>query len=101
MFKLIASVAVLAAATVPVAASADDTQRSVEVRYDDLNLESAAGQARLDLRIDSAVRSVCGVTSGPQSLAQRAAQQACAKDARNKAALEVAARTSRDTRMGG
>ncbi|HUQ13818.1 MAG TPA: UrcA family protein [Novosphingobium sp.] len=101
MFKLLASAAALAAATIPAAASADDTQRSVEVRYDDLNLESDAGQARLDQRIAGAVRSVCGVANGPQSIRQRAAQQACARDARNQATLEVATRMARGTRLGG
>lgn len=101
MLKSLASAAVLAAAalTAPVA-SAQDT-RSIEVRYDDLNLETTAGQARLETRIGSAVRSVCGVAPGPQSLAHRAASQACARAARDKASLEVATRMSRNTRLGG
>lgn len=33
--------------------------RNAEVRYADLNLKSAAGQAELDRRIESAARRVC------------------------------------------
>lgn len=100
MLKLLASAAVLAAAfTAPLAAAQD--ARSVEVRYDDLNLETPAGQARLEARIGIAVRSVCAVANGPQDLTQRAATQACVREAREKATLEVAARTSRNTRLGG
>ncbi len=38
--------------------------RTAEVRYADLNLGSAAGQAELDRRIESAARRVC-VIEGP------------------------------------
>ena len=101
MLKLLATAAALSAATLTTSAAIAQDTRSVEVRYDDLNLESAAGQARLDARIGSAVRSVCGVTTGPQSLAQRAATLACTRAAREKASVEVATRISRDTRLGG
>jgi UrcA family protein len=101
MLKLLASAAVLTAATLTASTATAQDTRSVEVRYDDLNLESAAGQARLETRIGSAVRSVCGAANGPQSLSQRAAILACTRTAREKATTEVASRISQNTRLGG
>jgi len=49
-----------AALAVP-AAAAEDQLPTVVVRYSDLDLTSAAGQKRLDMRLERAVREVCAV----------------------------------------
>lgn len=98
MFKQLISAAVLAAA-LPAAAAA--TPAGIAVRHGDLNLDSAAGQARLETRIDRAARSVCGIGFGVRTLAEQAAQRSCYREARERAAVEVAALIARETRMGG
>lgn len=60
------------------AADDEDTQRSVVVRYDDLNLTSVEGRDRLNARVKSAVRKVCD--SRPnyrQTLHERALSLEC------------------------
>ena len=50
-----------AAAVLAVPALAADEAPSVGVRYGDLDLASASGQRQLDLRLERAVREVCGM----------------------------------------
>ena len=94
MFKTIACVLALAAA-VPAAAE------SLVVRYDDLNLSSAAGMKVLDRRIDGAARQVCGANQDyRQGLAEKAAAQKCVAGARAGAADQIA-RLEVGTARGG
>jgi UrcA family protein len=63
--RLIASVALAAGLALAQGAlaqpqSADDQPRQVAVRYDDLNLTTAAGDEEVKQRIDVAAKSVCG-----------------------------------------
>ena len=58
---------------------------STQVRVDDLNLSSKSGQAVLETRIAGAIRTVCGVSTGPGSLKERQAQRNCASKARGEA----------------
>ena len=60
LLPLIVSLMALTAAT----ASAQQTRSSVTVSYGDLNLRSEGGQKTLDVRLASAVRSVCGSSEG-------------------------------------
>ncbi len=82
---LIAATA-LATVTVPAVAQTSGYEAvTTEVRYDDLNLSTPAGQASLDTRIAGAVRKVCGVSSGSRSLKENQAQRSCARKARGEA----------------
>ena len=74
--------------------------RSVAVHYDDLNLDSVAGQARLAARIDRAAREVCDDQAGRRPLAEAAAIAACVRKARDDARARVAA-IRPATRAGG
>ena len=72
MFKQTIAPVIAFAATVglfalPDAAFADSTGQSVTVRFADLDLSSAAGQQKLERRIERAARQVCAldeVTTG-------------------------------------
>ncbi|HQV02397.1 MULTISPECIES: UrcA family protein [unclassified Novosphingobium] len=55
---------------------------TAKVRYADLNLRSAAGQAELDRRIESAARRVCEITPVASRLADRAKHNRCKVDVR-------------------
>ena len=60
MTRMLFALAALAAATAtPAAANIPHNATTRIVRYTDLDLGSAAGRARLEQRIDSAVRDVC------------------------------------------
>lgn len=74
--------------------------RSATVSFSDLDLDSSAGQARLDARIRSAVRSVCEAGSGNRPLAELRATARCMRDATETARTRVAAARS-DSRFGG
>ena len=58
-YPQILAAALLGAATVFAVPAA--AQSSVAVKYADLDLTTSAGQARLERRIDKAVREVCGM----------------------------------------
>jgi len=65
MTRLLFALAALAAATaMPAAANIPHNSTTRIVRYGDLDLGSAAGRARLEQRIDAAVRDVCAVPPG-------------------------------------
>lgn len=53
--------ALAAAATIATPAIAADEGESISVRYNDLNLATAEGQAALERRIDNAARQVCRI----------------------------------------
>ena len=75
-------------------AHASDTQ-SIAVQYDDLNLASAAGQERLDRRIETAARTVCGYErhrTGSRIIDRKT--RACLDTARSSARARVAEATS-------
>ena len=74
------------AATVPAVAAESRT-----VRYDDLNLASAAGIERLESRINGAARQVCGARDDyRQSLMLQAETKKCIADAKARAMAQVA-----------
>jgi UrcA family protein len=66
--------AVSALVAVPAAASPEGVKR---VAYADLQLESEAGRATLQRRLDRAVASICSVDGMPQSNALSAEQARC------------------------
>lgn len=69
--------AVLALVAVPGAASSEGVKR---VAYADLQLESEAGRAALQRRLDRAVMSICSVDGAPQSAALNAERARCIAD---------------------
>lgn len=86
MIKTLISALALVA-TLPAAALAGT--RSVP--YSDLNLSSPAGVERLERRIDSAARDVCGATSNyRESLALLADTKKCIAEAKARAMAQVA-----------
>lgn len=97
MGKLFAAAAIAAAtlATSPAAFAG-----SVVVNYGDLNLETEAGQATLDGRINRAARDACEISSGRRTLVQTTADQACISAAKENAKLRVAM-MRKNTRVGG
>lgn len=61
MTKILLAAAIVAiAAASPATAAPDSPEHSVSVPYADLDLYSEQGRARLQRRLDAAVRSVCG-----------------------------------------
>ena len=80
MTKLIFALAALAAVTAaPAIAGVPRDGATRIVRYSDLDLGSAAGRARLEQRIDAAVRDVCvGAPSDPGRAAEARACRAAA-----------------------
>lgn len=61
----------------PGVASSEGVKR---VAYADLQLESEAGRAELQRRLDRAVRSICSVDGAPHSAALSAEQERCVAD---------------------
>ena len=91
---LLAAPLALTGLSVPAAAQ---EERSVVVRYDDLNLASTPGRERLKWRVASAIRTVC--ESRPnyrQPLAQRAKALECEAAARRDADVKLAGLFSGD-----
>ena len=62
---------------------------SETVRFQDLNLNSAAGIEALYARIHAGARRVCGVDHNERSLTMRSIEQACAAQAQLRAVNEV------------
>ncbi|HMO75507.1 MAG TPA: UrcA family protein [Sphingopyxis sp.] len=91
---LLAAPLALTGFSVPAAAQ---EEKSVVVRYDDLNLSTAPGRERLQWRVASAIRSVCD--SRPhyrQTLTQRAQALECEAAARRDADVKLAGLFSGD-----
>lgn len=83
-------------ATLPAVAS-----DSRVVRYDDLNLASPAGQQRLQQRIHSAARQVCGAGFEFQrSLIMSTKTQRCLAEAKARAMAQLAQREAANARGG-
>ncbi len=74
---------------VPAFAQDDDERPSLAVRYDDLNLSTAAGRERLDTRVRMAIKSMCSVDA--RSLRERAAGLECEAAAKRSVEPQVAA----------
>lgn len=88
---LITIAAVLATATVASPAMAqDDDRQSVTIRYDDLNLTSAAGRERLDTRVRVAIRKMCG-TEVRAPMRERVAAAECEAFAKRSIEPQLAA----------
>jgi UrcA family protein len=84
----------MASTALVLAAEAQDyfgVTRTAHVAYLDLNLQSKAGQATLQRRIQAAVRRVCPGRPLPNELAQMARFKACRKAAMDGVAPVVAA----------
>lgn len=81
------------------AIAADDAPKSVEVRYHDLDLTTAAGARELDRRIDKAAKSVCQVeqVATGTRIASREAR-ACFKETKVKLGDSVAAAVAKKER---
>lgn len=62
--NLIAAAALTAAGLAGPAFANDEERQTVTVRYDDLNLASAAGRERLDTRVRVAIRNMCNAGVG-------------------------------------
>lgn len=91
MSKLSLTLAAVAASTTftPAFAQDDDVPR-VAVRYDDLNLDSASGRKRLDLRVRVAIRDLCD-TRANRDLKFRAASLECEAQAKRSIEPQLAA----------
>lgn len=63
-------------AVVPAFAQDADNRPSATIRYDDLNLSTASGRARLDTRVRMAIKSMCASDSRA-TLSERAASLEC------------------------
>lgn len=75
---LLAAPITLFATSVAASAQGADESRSVIVRYHDLNLASVEGRARLNTRVKSAVKTVCGSRhSYRRTLTERAKADHC------------------------
>ena len=99
MKTLLATLAAASVLATAAPAIARDVQ-SVTVTYDDLNLATLKGQERLDRRIDSAVRKVCGSAQRSATRILDPKVTACMKEARAKARSRVAAEIDAE-RLGG
>lgn len=81
--KIRSTLLALAAAVVAVPAAADAPKETIRVEYKDLDLASAAGREELELRLDRAVRTICGVDdarTGTRLPSTRSSR--CLRDAR-------------------
>ena len=88
MIRIATLFAAAALVIVPVTATAQSAGYeavTTQVRYDDLDLSTMSGQSRLDSRIASATRKVCGISSGGTTLQEKQAQKRCASKTRGEA----------------
>ena len=74
---------------VPAQAGAFNEPRQVLVRYDDLNVASAAGAAVLLTRIENASREVCGPAPDNRDMRMRQAFNACTQKAIDQAVASL------------
>ena len=94
---------ILAAALLGIVATAAaaEAPASVNVKYSDLDLSTAAGQAQLERRIDKAARSVCGVDdviTGSRVPSNEA--RLCLEETRARVHAQVAQAISREGTRG-
>ena len=100
MNRSIFAAAAALAAVASISAATPTFARSATVAFGDLDLASSAGQARLDTRIRSAVRSVCEASGSNRSLTELRATARCIRETSEAARIRVAAARS-DSRFGG
>ena len=93
---LLAATALVLTPAITYAQSAGYERASVQVRTDDINLSSPGGQVILDRRIATAVRKVCGYSTGNVGLSELSKQRDCMSKARSQA-LASARRTQEST----
>jgi len=85
---ILAATPLLLAGAVPAAGSTSSGSSSISVHYDDLDLNTARGQEKLQQRLASAVRTVCR-PSGRLTLAEAENANACAQAARTGAQRDL------------
>lgn len=100
IFAAAAALATVASFSATTPAFANSTSSAVTVAFNDLDLDSGAGQARLDRRIQRAARSVCEASTGHRPLPELLATARCMRDASESARTRVAAARG-DNRFGG
>ena len=93
--RLISSVALAAGLALATGAlaqpqSAEDQPRQVAVRYDDLNLTTAAGEEAVKHRIDFAAKSVCGGAPDIRDLEATSEFEKCMSGAESTALAQLA-----------
>lgn len=84
----ICSIALVAGISTP-AIGAETDAAQIKVAYADLDLNSEAGRARLQTRVDQAVSAVCGERSGNMPLRERQEINSCRTQAAAKAFASV------------
>lgn len=86
-----AAVATTLASTAPVLAQPDGMLEPTKrvVRYDDLDLTTAKGRERLDVRMRMAVNSACGYWSA-RSLSEKAVVDKCRDAAKEQGEVKIA-----------
>ena len=82
---LLAATVLVLTPAIAYAQSGGYERASVEVRTDDINLSSPADQVILDRRIATAVRKVCGYSTGNVWLSARSKQRDCMSKTRSQA----------------
>ena len=93
------SLATIAALGLAVSTSAHAA--SVNIKYDDLNLDTPQGQAKLDRRITKAARAICGIDQTTvESRVRDPEAVACVKKAKAKAHAQVASMIERSASGG-
>jgi UrcA family protein len=80
------------AATAP---NADTEVRQMAVGYGDLDLTTARGRHRLEMRLERSAAMVCGIDPGQYPLPGQQAMRACYDHALNQAHLAMVAATTR------
>lgn len=101
MLKSVLSVVLLAAAAAPSLATAPQPSlRTVSVGYSDLDLARPEGRARLEARIEAAVRRVCG-DEGVRGLASSTQASRCMASTRAAAERSIAVAVAARGRQPG
>lgn len=89
----------LAAALFAVPGSAFAANSAVELKYDDLDLSTAKGQAELNKRVDDAARQACGSSAVRTGTILRSkAENQCYAETREKLRQRVASLTGQQQR---
>ena len=88
----------LAVSSAPAIAGGD--KNAMVVKYDDLNLDTKAGQEHLERRIDAAAKKVCGMTERTGTRLQNGKAQRCYNNAKAKAHAAFAG-VLEENRRGG
>ena len=98
--KTLILAALVAAAIPAMPALAQDAPRTVAIAYGDLDLGTAQGRARFDLRVLHAARAACG-TPSPADLRGRIKQDECVAEIRAAAAPQRDALVALASRRAG